>query len=181
MAGLPPLSPSRLFIYWNERSMEGDTGQDNGAFGGDGIMSLEQFGVCDESVWPFDPEQLLNIPTSEAFLEAAENKIVERQIITTIEEIKTALVDKHLVPFGITLHESFESDAVAQTGIVPDPQPGEGVIGGHEMDIVGYDDARQAFKVRNSWGALWGASGYCWISYNYVMAAGGDFEVITKI
>mmetsp|Transcript_40218 Transcript_40218/g.104136 ORF Transcript_40218/g.104136 Transcript_40218/m.104136 type:complete len:146 (+) Transcript_40218:105-542(+) len=38
--------PSRLFIYYNERSMEGSTDQDAGASIRDGIKSLNQIGVC---------------------------------------------------------------------------------------------------------------------------------------
>jgi hypothetical protein len=42
-------------------------------------------------------------------------------------------------------------------------------IGGHAMCIVGYDTGKDggkgAFKVRNSWGKSWGASGYCWVSF----------------
>jgi len=38
-------------------------------------------------------------------------------------------------------------------------------IGGHAMCIVGYDDSKEAFKVRNSWGASWGDNGYLWIGY----------------
>ncbi|MGB8453011.1 MAG: C1 family peptidase, partial [Anaerocolumna sp.] len=38
-------------------------------------------------------------------------------------------------------------------------------FGGHAMLIVGYDDARQAFKLRNSWGVDWGEDGYLWMSY----------------
>lgn len=39
-------------------------------------------------------------------------------------------------------------------------------IGVHAMLIVGYDDARQAFKVRNSWGSDWGDNGHVWIAYS---------------
>jgi C1A family cysteine protease len=179
--GEPPLTPSRLFIYWNERVMEGDSNQDNGAFGGDGLTSLENLGVCDESLWPFDPAAITTAPSAAAFEAALANKIMEKQVLTSISGIKTAVVESHLVTFGITLYESFESDTVAYSGVVPDPTPSENQLGGHEMAIVGYDDARQAFKVRNSWGPSWGLSGYCWISYNYMMSAAQDFEVITQI
>lgn len=180
-ANLSPLVPSRLFVYWNERSMEGDTSQDDGAFGGDGLMSLETLGVCDESIWPFNPADITVQPPVAAFQAALANKIKEKQVLETITDIKGALVDGHIVPFGITLYESFESDAVAQSGIVPDPQPNEGQLGGHEMCIVGYDDGQQKFIVRNSWSVGWGMAGYCLISYNYIMSSGGDFEVITQI
>jgi len=40
-----------------------------------------------------------------------------------------------------------------------------GVLGGHAVAIVGYDDSKQAFKIANSWGTGWGVNGYGWISY----------------
>lgn len=39
---------------------------------------------------------------------------------------------------------------------------------GHAVLLVGYDDATQSFKVKNSWGAGWGESGYFRIAYNDV-------------
>ena len=38
-------------------------------------------------------------------------------------------------------------------------------LGGHAMLVVGYDDARAAFRVINSWGQTWGDGGFAWISY----------------
>ncbi len=40
------------------------------------------------------------------------------------------------------------------------------VVGTQALLIVGFDDAKSAFKVRNSWGADWGADGYGWIRYS---------------
>lgn len=37
--------------------------------------------------------------------------------------------------------------------------------GGHIMLVVGYDDAQQAWIVKNSWGTGWGMHGYCLIGY----------------
>ena len=39
--------------------------------------------------------------------------------------------------------------------------------GRHMMVIVGYDDNKHAFKIRNSWGAGWGKGGYCYLSYGF--------------
>jgi C1A family cysteine protease len=36
-----------------------------------------------------------------------------------------------------------------------------------KFTMVGYDDARQQFKIRNSWGPDWGLAGYFWMPYPY--------------
>jgi len=40
--------------------------------------------------------------------------------------------------------------------------------GGHAIILVGYDDATQAFTVKNSWGTGWGESGYFRIAYSEI-------------
>ena len=42
-----------------------------------------------------------------------------------------------------------------------------GDLGGHSMVAVGYDDAKQAFRIQNSWGRKWGDGGYAWFSYDF--------------
>jgi hypothetical protein len=32
--------------------------------------------------------------------------------------------------------------------------------------IIGWDDTKQAWLMRNSWSTTWGDSGYAWIKYN---------------
>ncbi|WP_447984695.1 C1 family peptidase [Nitrospira sp. Nam74] len=36
----------------------------------------------------------------------------------------------------------------------------------HAVVIVGWDDEKGAWRVRNSWGTGWGESGYAWVKYN---------------
>jgi hypothetical protein len=70
---------------------------------------------------------------------------------------------------GMPVYESFESDAVAKTGVVPMPKPGEQVLGGQCVVAVGYDNAKRQFIVRNSWGIKWGQHGYCTMPYEYLL------------
>jgi cathepsin L len=35
----------------------------------------------------------------------------------------------------------------------------------HAVLLVGWDDGREAWKVKNSWGTRWGEGGYMWIAY----------------
>jgi hypothetical protein len=36
----------------------------------------------------------------------------------------------------------------------------------HAVTLVGWDDARGAWLIKNSWNTWWGESGYMWITYN---------------
>jgi C1A family cysteine protease len=73
------------------------------------------------------------------------------------------------LPFviGFTVYASFESSSVAATGIVPMPRPREQILGGHAVLVCGYEDSKQLFIVRNSWGTRWGVNGYFYIPYAY--------------
>jgi C1A family cysteine protease len=69
---------------------------------------------------------------------------------------------------GFTVYQSFESDQVTETGIVPVPGHHEQVVGGHAVLVVGYDDSQSRFIVRNSWGDQWGLHGYFLMPYAYL-------------
>nr|WP_243455289.1 C1 family peptidase [Meiothermus sp. CFH 77666] len=47
-------------------------------------------------------------------------------------------------------------------------KPGDKTWGDHAMLMVGYDDSKQAFRVKNSWGSGWNEGGYVWMSYEFV-------------
>jgi len=72
------------------------------------------------------------------------------------------------IVFGMTVYDSFLGEAVAASGVVPMPAVTESCQGGHAVLAVGYDDAKDAVLVRNSWGADWGEDGYFWLPYAYI-------------
>src|SRR5689334_16426285 len=57
--GMQNYVPSRLFIYWFERALEGTVGYDSGAQLRDGVKVMAQHGPPPESLWPFEPALLL--------------------------------------------------------------------------------------------------------------------------
>lgn len=162
--------PSRLFIYYNERVMEGTVNSDAGAQIRDGIKSIGRQGVCPETDWPYDITKFAAKPSASAFTDAAKNKAIQYERITrTLPQMKGCSAAGYPWVFGFTVYESFEGQTVAQTGIVPMPSPTEQVLGGHAVLCVGYDDSQQRFIVRNSWGTGWGIQGYFLMPYAYLL------------
>jgi C1A family cysteine protease len=47
------------------------------------------------------------------------------------------------------------------------PGPKDKPIGGHAVLCVGYDNLKEAFLMRNSWGPDWGLKGYFWFPFSY--------------
>ncbi len=169
----PNFAPSRLFIYYNERRMEGTVSTDSGAQIRDGIKSVAKQGACPEPDWPYDISKFTVQPPKVDYTEALQDRAVSySRLVQNLNLLKGCLASGYPFVFGFTVYESFESQAVAQSGIVPMPSSSEQVIGGHAVLAVGYDDGTQRFIVRNSWGTGWGMSGYFTMPYPYVT----DFE-----
>ena len=82
------------------------------------------------------------------------------RVAQDVSQLKACLAAGYPFVLEITVYESFESDAVANTGVVPMPGDAETALGGHAVMAAGYDDASARFLVRNSWGSDWGMGGY---------------------
>ena len=180
---LKDFTPSRLFIYYNERLLEGTVKSDSGAMIRDGIKTVSKQGACKETIWPYDILKFARKPTVTAYKDGLNHVGVSYYSVNQTElEIKTALASNFPVIFGFTVFSSFETQEVATTGIVKMPVANESVLGGHAVLIVGYDDSKRQFIVRNSWGESWGSNGYCFMPYSYITNRNlcSDFWVIRK-
>ena len=106
-------------------------------------------------------------------VDAAKHKIkYYRRIPPTVNDIKKALANKIPVVLGAKLDDSFmnwNSESVYQFATSTDQV---GIHSYHALCIVGYDNARGprgAFKVVNSWSSQWGANGFIWVDYNFMV------------
>jgi len=176
--------PSRLFIYWNERDLEGSVKSDSGAQIRDGIKVLAKLGAPPESLWPYDIAKFTIKPPAAAYKSGLTHQAVDYQRVTqSLPQLKGTLAAGFPFVFGFAVYESFESEAVAKSGIVPMPSPTERSLGGHAVMAVGYDDSKQVFRVENSWGPGWGQKGFFTIPYAYLGSAelASDFWTIRLV
>lgn len=161
--------PSRLFIYYNERSREHQTSHDSGASIRDGIKVINQLGVCHEQLWPYQIEKFAVKPPSNCYDDAKTHlSLTYRRVKQTKNQLKAALQEGYPIVCGISLFKSFESPEVTSTGQVSLPQPDESLVGGHCILIVGYNDETNQWIFRNSWGTNWGDQGYGYLPYKYL-------------
>ncbi len=166
----PDFNPARLFIYFQERTIEHTVSQDSGAQLRDGAKALAKVGAPPEADWPYDITTFSHRPTPQAVSDAAQHKAVTYGRVPQTEQgCKATLAGGNPFVFGFTVYAAFESQPVAASGILPLPQPGEKVVGGHAVMAVGYDDAAKTFLIRNSWGANWGQAGYFTMPYSYLL------------
>ncbi len=176
--------PSRLFIYYNERVIEGTVGSDSGAQIRDGIKSVNKQGVCPETDWPYNITKFTQKPPAKAYRDAKlDRAIAYQRLVQTMMQMKGCLASGYPFVFGFAVYESFESRRVAQTGHAPMPGPGEKQLGGHAVAAVGYDDGPQTFLIRNSWGDGWGMAGYFTLPYAYLAqpSLASDFWTIRLV
>ncbi|MGO8836319.1 MAG: C1 family peptidase [Limisphaerales bacterium] len=167
--GLADFTPSRLFIYYNERVLEHTVDLDSGAQIRDGIKSVGKQGDCPETEWPYVVARFKTKPSAGCYADALKYRaVLYQRLMPVLSQLKGCLASGYPFVFGFTVYESFESANVARTGHASLPQSGEPVIGGHAVVGVGYDDAKQWFIVRNSWGTRWGMKGYFTLPYAYL-------------
>jgi C1A family cysteine protease len=163
--------PSRLYLYWNTRvGVElGAPGDDSGVCIRDVCKAISKYHACDEMLWPYAIEKFAVSPPLAAYKNAALHKGVAYQYVpVSVPAVRAVLAAGHPIIAGIQLFESFESQAVAASGVVPLPGAGEKALGGHAVLICGYDDVAGTFLVLNSWGVGWGQHGYFTIPYAYI-------------
>lgn len=163
---------SRNFLYYAERRIDGDTSKDAGSTSLSCSKALSRYGVCLETLWPYSQTDMLKNPPAPLWQEALTNKISSYKALTTLSQLKACLASGVPFIFGINVYQSFED---ATDGIIPMPVLYDSLEGGHELCVVGYDDTKNWFIVRNSWGKNWGSNGYCYISYAYISKYAADF------
>lgn len=176
-SGLPLTLLSRLFLYWQERNIEGSINTDAGAMIRDGMKVLQQIGVSPEVDFPYVVDQFAVTPTEKAIKDAARFSITAYHRVMNFQEVQACLVAGFPVVLGFYVYDSFIDFDLAMTGMVPMPdETKETLQGGHAVLIVGYKkfSGEMYAIVRNSWGTSWGDHGYCYMPQAFIEKYGFD-------
>lgn len=181
--GYVELSPQ--FVYHNALTIEnGSAAEDTGLQIRTIPKALAKYGICQE---PFHPYSVgfQPAPSAKAYREASRFMPAEYRRVTSIYDLRYAIaVDKLAVMIGVSVYQSMMSDEVARTGLVPVPQPGDKLIGGHALLCDEYDfrGGAPVFVGPNSWGSEWGNKGAYAMPLAFVQSPDclNDAWVLTK-
>ncbi|MFK7947152.1 MAG: FISUMP domain-containing protein [Saprospiraceae bacterium] len=134
----------------------------------DALNLLKNEGVCSWNNMPYTDLDCETQPNQNQRQQAA-NNIIESYSLIDIKEpsiVKAFLSGGYPVVIGIQLDIEFVN-ANDNNGEYIWTANNSPFVEGHAMVVVGYDDARNAYKVFNSWGKNWGNNGYIWIDYEH--------------
>lgn len=160
----PSFSPQMLFAC-------GGGSCDNGWMPNSAASFLKNTGVADEACMPYTSGSTKHdascsdrcSDSSARTLKISDFKKPSGGIFGggkgSFESVKSALLKGPLVT-TLTVYEDF----ITYSSGVYLHKNGPS-LGGHAVSLVGYDDNKQAWLIRNSWGEEFGENGFAWISY----------------
>lgn len=79
--------------------------------------------------------------------------------LPTVAQLKQALIEHGPLAMPIQGDACF---SVYQGGVFNGRKTGNP---NHVMVLIGWDDEKQAWLIKNSWGEEWGEKGFCWVAY----------------
>jgi C1A family cysteine protease len=167
-AGVPVFLISRLFQYLNERLKEGTVSTDAGAIVRDAFWVGANYGIVDESLWPYDVDKFAVIPPANVYAQAkkdTQHYFAPLDPSILINQIKIAINHGQAIVYGFDVFSNFEA---YESGVLELPSNTDQYLGGHCVAAYAYDDSVNACLVRNSWNTSWGINGDFWVSYNYL-------------
>jgi C1A family cysteine protease len=154
---------------------------DSGAQIRDGIKSVAKQGACKETTWPYndtpaDPNTQLfphdsppaTKPPAAAYHEAEGCRAVSYlRVQQSLAQMKGCLAQGFPFVLGFTVYTSMWDAGGNPVTVLPMPSGTDSVAGGHAVLGVGYDDSKQLFTIRNSWGSNVQDHGYFYMPYAY--------------
>jgi len=165
---------SEQWIYHRAREIDGFSDDSGGTTLRAALKIVNKYGVPPEEGWNYN-DHIIGRPKFWSYSTAKWARSKSYYRIDSIEEMKDTLVNIGPFVTGVLVfYEFFYPD---NNGYIDYPSNTNNYYGGHAICITGYDDDRQCFKFKNSWGKNWGKDGYGWLPYSYMR----DFSIISWV
>jgi hypothetical protein len=168
-----PALIARLWAYWLGRSFDHDTANDDGAQIGNVFAGLEMYGLCPETVWPYNDDAGPNgtfrgPPRPEAYRAAYDSIAAFRahrldsQGEALLDDIRALLDAGRLVVFGSAVSEAYCQNAFDPSKPLDAPTSSN-IAGLHCQAIGDFSADGSSFDIVNDWNEGWGNAG--WAKY----------------
>jgi len=164
---------SRLFLYYNARRMSDREDVDSGTSMPHAMAAYMGQGACLEENWSYDHARWSLKPPKAVYQEAMLFSHYNMGSLqfgrVAANDMRKALLAAGLpIVFAMGVPDELMMKTGGRTGYMPPPKNGkwEDPNGAHAMLIVGFDDQKRAWIVRNSWGTEWGVQGHVFIDYD---------------
>jgi hypothetical protein len=147
-------------------------GKDNGVTVPEAIGVLRDQGCCTIQEMGFDNRHCDRLPDEHALERAAAFRLGD-EIPVRLSSGNPALIKAFLASvdrpllIAAELPDDWPESSVANDAVYTAGSDAK-TVATHAMTVVGYDEARHAFRLFNSWGATWGDQGYLWVSEEFV-------------
>lgn len=140
-------------------------GNDGGSYISSAFSLLVNSGDCTLRDMPYNQNDYKTKPNELQKQKASVHKAKQWFTTKGVSNIKKNIIDTGGVVIGIPVYPDF--DKITWSNQVYDDVSGTS-RGNHAICLIGYDDAKGAFKFINSWGGNWGLSGYGYIAYSLI-------------
>jgi C1A family cysteine protease len=124
---------------------------------------MSRVGVASRATVPYVAKQLTCTNAATPYKAVAWGYVNPNQDFPTRDEIKRAICDHG--PVATRMRVVSDNFMAYTGGVYREKVDSDDAGGGHAVVIVGWDDSKGAWLMRNSWGKDWGLSGYSWMAY----------------
>ncbi len=124
------------------------------------FQHLIDIGSAEESVYPYDAvKATCRTDVDRPFKAAAWGYVDSSNPVPSVSDLKQALCEYGPLAVAVEVTSAFQAYT---RGVFNENSSGNV---NHGVTLVGWDDNKKAWRIKNSWGTGWGESGYMWITY----------------
>jgi len=136
-------------------------GQCNGGWYGTVFDKMQNSGGIEEVLYPYQGKtSSCQVKSDDKYFTIESGNVGAYLAIASVDEIKEGLCKHGVLSSAVYATRMFTAYS---GGVFDEHAKVNGV--NHAVNIVGWDDTKKSWLLRNSWGENWGEKGYMWIEY----------------